>query len=76
LRPVILLHSFPYDIHSFVKVTPLLAAQGYRVVVPYMRGHGTTTFLSSSTPRDARQSVMAPRPDGRAQDREGHPGGL
>jgi pimeloyl-ACP methyl ester carboxylesterase len=58
-RPVILLHGFPYDIHSFVKVTPLLAAQGYRVIVPYMRGHGTTTFLSSSTPRDAQQSVMA-----------------
>ena len=58
-RPVILLHGFPYDIHSFVEVAPLLAAQGYRVIVPYMRGHGTTTFLSSSTPRDAQQSVMA-----------------
>ncbi len=58
-RPVILLHGFPYDIHSFVEVTPLLAAQGYRVIVPYMRGHGTTTFLSSSTPRDGQQSVMA-----------------
>ena len=58
-RPVILLHGFPYDIHSFVEVAPLLAAQGYRVIVPYMRGHGTTTFLSASTPRDAQQSVMA-----------------
>lgn len=58
-RPVILLHGFPYDIHSFVEVAPLLAARGYRVIVPYMRGHGTTTFLSSSTPRDAQQSVMA-----------------
>jgi len=58
-RPVILLHGFPYDIHSFVEVTPLLAAQGYRVIVPYMRGHGTTTFLASSTRRDAQQSVMA-----------------
>jgi len=58
-RPVILLHGFPYDIHSFVEVAPLLAAQGYRVIVPYMRGHGTTTFLSQSTPRDAQQSVMA-----------------
>jgi pimeloyl-ACP methyl ester carboxylesterase len=58
-RPVILLHGFPYDIHSFVEVAPLLAAQGYRVIVPYMRGHGTTTFLSSQTRRDAQQSVMA-----------------
>lgn len=58
-RPVILLHGFPYDIHSFVEVAPLLAAQGYRVIVPYMRGHGTTTFLSSHTRRDAQQSVMA-----------------
>ncbi len=58
-RPVILLHGFPYDIHSFVEVAPLLAARGYRVIVPYMRGHGTTTFLSSRTPRDAQQSVMA-----------------
>jgi pimeloyl-ACP methyl ester carboxylesterase len=57
--PVLLLHGFPYDIHSFVEVTPLLAARGYRVIVPYMRGHGTTTFLSSSTPRDAQQAVMA-----------------
>jgi pimeloyl-ACP methyl ester carboxylesterase len=58
-RPVVLLHGFPYDIHSFVEVTPLLAARGYRVIVPYLRGHGTTTFLSSGTPRDAQQSVMA-----------------
>jgi hypothetical protein len=50
-RPVILLHGFPYDIHSFVEVAPLLAAEGYRVIVPYMRGHGTTNFLSSTTPR-------------------------
>lgn len=58
-RPVILLHGFPYDIHSFVEVAPLLADRGYRAIVPYMRGHGTTTFLSSLTPRDAQQSVMA-----------------
>jgi pimeloyl-ACP methyl ester carboxylesterase len=57
--PVLLLHGFPYDIHSFTEVTPLLAAQGYRVIVPYMRGHGTTTFRSSRTRRDAQQSVMA-----------------
>ena len=58
-RPVILLHGFPYDIHSFIEVAPILAAEGYRVITPYMRGHGTTTFLSSSTRRDAQQAVMA-----------------
>jgi hypothetical protein len=46
-RPVILLHGFPYDIHSYVEVAPLLAARGYRVIVPYFRGYGTTTFLSA-----------------------------
>jgi hypothetical protein len=44
--PVILLHGWPYDIYSFVDVAPLLAAAGYRVIVPYLRGYGTTTFLS------------------------------
>ena len=44
---VILLHGWPYDIHSFVDVTPLLASAGYRVIVPYLRGYGTTRFLSS-----------------------------
>ena len=57
--PVILLHGWPYDIHSYVDVTPLLAAAGYRVIVPYMRGFGTTTFLSSETFRNAQQSVVA-----------------
>ena len=57
--PVILLHGWPYDIHSYVDVTPLLAAEGYRVIVPYMRGFGTTTFLSSETFRNAQQSVVA-----------------
>lgn len=57
--PVILLHGWPYDIHSYVKVAPLLADQGYRVIVPYFRGHGTTTFLSSRTFRNAQQSVIA-----------------
>ena len=56
---VILLHGWPYDIHSYVDVAPLLAAQGYRVIVPYLRGHGTTTFLSSTTFRNAQQSVIA-----------------
>src|SRR5262245_27556532 len=45
--PVILLHGWPYDIHSFVDVAPLLASAGYRVVVPYLRGYGTTRFLST-----------------------------
>src|SRR5215469_7502950 len=58
-RPVILMHGFPYDIHSYVDVAPLLAAQGYRVIVPYFRGYGTTTFLSASTPRNVDQAAFA-----------------
>jgi pimeloyl-ACP methyl ester carboxylesterase len=56
---VILLHGWPYDIHSFVDVTPLLASAGYRVIVPFCRGYGTTTFLSSTTMRNAQQSAVA-----------------
>jgi pimeloyl-ACP methyl ester carboxylesterase len=56
---VILLHGWPYDIHSFVDVTPLLASQGYRVIVPYLRGYGTTRFLSSETVRNGQPSVVA-----------------
>jgi pimeloyl-ACP methyl ester carboxylesterase len=56
---VILLHGWPYDIHSYVDVAPLLAARGYRVIVPHLRGHGTTRFLSSTTFRNAQQSVVA-----------------
>jgi pimeloyl-ACP methyl ester carboxylesterase len=56
---VILLHGWPYDIHSFVDVAPLLAQAGYRVIVPYLRGYGTTTFLSSTTPRNGQQAVLA-----------------
>jgi pimeloyl-ACP methyl ester carboxylesterase len=56
---VILLHGWPYDIHSFVDVAPLLASAGYRVIVPHLRGHGTTRFLSSATFRNAQQSVVA-----------------
>ncbi|MGW1468236.1 alpha/beta fold hydrolase [Streptomyces sp. NPDC002308] len=56
---VILLHGWPYDIHSFVDVAPLLADQGYRVIVPYLRGHGSTSFLSGNTPRNAEQSAIA-----------------
>ena len=58
-RAVILLHGWPYDIHSFVDVAPLLAAAGYRVIVPHLRGHGTTRFLSNVTFRNAQQSVVA-----------------
>jgi pimeloyl-ACP methyl ester carboxylesterase len=57
--PVILLHGWPYDIHSFVDVAPLLAAKGYRVLVPYVRGCGTTTFLSNATVRNGQQGAVA-----------------
>ncbi|MFC5067385.1 alpha/beta fold hydrolase [Flaviflagellibacter deserti] len=57
--PVILLHGWPYDIHAFVDVAPLLASKGYRVIVPYLRGYGTTRFLSGDTPRNGQQSVVA-----------------
>jgi pimeloyl-ACP methyl ester carboxylesterase len=56
---VILLHGWPYDIHSFVDVAPLLATAGYRVIVPYLRGYGSTRFLSSETPRNGQQSAVA-----------------
>jgi pimeloyl-ACP methyl ester carboxylesterase len=56
---VILLHGWPYDIHSFVDVAPLLASAGYRVIVPYLRGYGTTQFLSRETFRNAQQAVVA-----------------
>ena len=57
--PVILLHGWPYDIHSFVEVAPLLASKGYRVIVPYLRGYGPTRFLSSDTVRNGQPSVVA-----------------
>src|SRR5262249_47551858 len=53
---VILLHGWPYDIHSFVDVAPPLASAGYRVIVPYLRGYGTTRFLSGDAPRNGQQS--------------------
>jgi pimeloyl-ACP methyl ester carboxylesterase len=56
---VILLHGWPYDIHAFVDVTPLLASAGYRVIVPYVRGYGTTRFLSSETVRNGQPSAIA-----------------
>jgi len=57
--PVILLHGWPYDIHSFVDVVPLLASTGYRVIVPYLRGYGATRFLSSETFRNGQPSALA-----------------
>jgi pimeloyl-ACP methyl ester carboxylesterase len=56
---VLLLHGWPYDIHAFVDVAPLLAARGYRVLVPFLRGYGTTRFLSADTARNGQQSVFA-----------------
>src|SRR5207249_4024015 len=57
--PVILLHGWPYDIYSFADVAPLLASAGYRVIVPYVRGHGTTRFLSTETSRNGQPSAVA-----------------
>lgn len=56
---VILLHGWPYDIHSFVDVAPMLAARGHRVIVPYLRGYGTTRFLSSETMRSGEPAATA-----------------
>ena len=58
-HPVILLHGWPYDIHSYVEVAPVLADAGYRVIVPYLRGYGTTRFLSGETFRNGQQSAVA-----------------
>ena len=58
-KPVILLHGWPYDIHSYVDVAPILAAVGYRVIVPYVRGYGTTRFLSADTLRNGQQGAVA-----------------
>jgi pimeloyl-ACP methyl ester carboxylesterase len=56
---VLLLHGWPYDIHSYEEVTPRLAEEGYRVVVPYLRGYGTTRFLSGETFRNGEQAALA-----------------
>ena len=58
-KPVILLHGWPYDIHAFVDVAPILASAGYRVIIPHLRGYGTTTFLSDSTVRNGQPSALA-----------------
>jgi pimeloyl-ACP methyl ester carboxylesterase len=56
--PVLLMHGFPYDIHSYVEVAPMLARAGCRVVVPYLRGYGATRFLSDATPRSGEQAAL------------------
>src|SRR5580700_1456751 len=56
---VVLLHGFPYDIHSYVDVAPVLAAAGCRTIVPYLRGYGPTRFLSSETVRNGQPSALA-----------------
>jgi pimeloyl-ACP methyl ester carboxylesterase len=56
--PALLLHGFPYDIHSYVDVVPLLAARGVRVIVPYLRAHGPTRFVDPSTPRSGQQAAL------------------
>ena len=58
-QPVILLHGWPYDIHSYAEVAPALGVAGYRVLVPYLRGYGTTRFLSDETLRNGQQSALA-----------------
>ena len=57
--PVVLLHGWPYDIYSFIDVTPALASAGFRVIVPYLRGYGTTRFLSNETLRNGQPSALA-----------------
>lgn len=57
--PLLLLHGFPYDVHAYDEVTPLLISAGCRVIVPYLRGYGPTRFLSGDTPRSGQQAVLA-----------------
>ena len=58
-QPVVLLHGWPYDIYSYADVAPVLGAAGYRVIVPYLRGYGTTRFLSNDTVRNGQQAALA-----------------
>jgi pimeloyl-ACP methyl ester carboxylesterase len=58
-QPVILLHGWPYDIHTYAEVAPLLAARGYRVVIPYLRGYGATAFRSRDTFRNGQPAALA-----------------
>jgi pimeloyl-ACP methyl ester carboxylesterase len=57
--PVILLHGWPYDIHSYAEVVPILETQSFRVIVPYLRGYGSTRFLAGETPRNGQQAALA-----------------
>jgi pimeloyl-ACP methyl ester carboxylesterase len=57
--PVLLLHGWPYDIHSFADVAPVLAKAGYRVIIPHLRGYGETRFKSAATPRNGQQAALA-----------------
>src|SRR5256885_17178454 len=59
-RPVILLHGFPDDVHAYDGVAPPLAARGWRVFVPYLRGYGPTRFLAAGTPRSGEQAALGP----------------
>jgi pimeloyl-ACP methyl ester carboxylesterase len=56
--PVLLMHGFPYDIHAYAEVGPMLAAQGCRVIIPYLRGFGPTRYLSATTPRSGEQAAL------------------
>jgi pimeloyl-ACP methyl ester carboxylesterase len=58
-KPVLLLHGWPYDVHTYADAAPTLAAAGYRVLIPYLRGYGDTRFLSASTPRNGQQAALA-----------------
>src|SRR5690349_10494220 len=58
-RVLVLLHGWPYDIQSYAEVTPLLTSRGYRVIVPYLRGYGSTRFLSPATVRNGEQAALA-----------------
>ena len=58
-EPIILLHGFPYDVHAYADVMPLLSSRGYRVLTPYLRGYGPTRFLSEATPRSGQQASLA-----------------
>lgn len=57
-RPVVLLHGYPYDVHSYVEVAPRLAGLGFRAIVPHLRGHGPTRFLDGETPRSGQQAAL------------------
>ncbi|MEF3404608.1 alpha/beta fold hydrolase [Agromyces sp. CCNWLW203] len=57
-QPVLLLHGFPYDIHSYIDAAPALAAAGFRVIVPYLRGHGDTRFRTTAVPRSGQQAAL------------------